>query len=201
MSIWAMCSSRLCGYKLSLQDTVNGVSIPTPPCCPNCDLMTYCPECGFPILASLNPKDRCEVCNCDMRRAFARSNYPRWLTHDQMSRMTPAQMTPAIRRSDGSFYLVLADLPRRARKDDVSSNLLAEFWYVRDCAADTIESVIVHLTRPPRYFAVVESQLRHVADSLAASLSEGSPLLSNDYEFDGEQLTELCPTIMSALAN
>ena len=105
-------------------------------------------------------------------------------------------MTPAIRRSDGSFYLALAGLPRRSRKDDVASNLLAVFWYVQVSNPETIESFTVRLTRPPCFFAVVESQLRHAADMLAARLAGGSPLFG-DYEFDGEHLVETQSLAMS----
>lgn len=193
MSLWAICSSSLCVYRIQLQDAVKGTSVPTPSSCPTCDsfLITYCPQCGFPIIASETPKERCALCNCDMSRAFARSIYPRWLSHDQLTKLTPPNwLTPALRRSDGSFYLALAGLPRRWRKDDVASNLLAVFWYVRVSSPETIESVTVRLTRAPRYFAVLESQLRRVADWLALRLAEES-LLLGEYEFDGEHFARV----------
>lgn len=199
MSLLAICSSLICEFRLRLQDNEKGNSISTPPSCPRCGafLMTYCPLCGFPILANQSLKDRCTVCNCDMRRAFARSIYPRWLTHEQLTRLTPAHwMTPAIRRSDGSFYLALARLHRRQPKDEVASDLSAVFCYVRVSAPETIESVTVRLTRQPRYFAVLENQLRHVAELIATRLRDGS-LLWDQYEFDGEDLAEIRWSAMS----
>lgn len=192
MSLWVICSSRVCEFRLKLQNVETGNSIPTPPSCPRCNafLMTYCPLCGFPILGCESTKDRCSVCNCDMRQAFGRSIYPRWLTHDQLTKLTPANwLTPVIKRSDGSFYLALACLHRGQPKDDVAS-LSAVFWYVRASTPETIESVTVRLTRQPHYFAVLESQLRAVADFLATCLTDGS-LLLGDYQFDGEHLAEI----------
>lgn len=126
-----------------------------------------------------------------MCRAVAQSICPRWLTHERLARLTPAHwMTPAIRRCDESFYLALADLPRLGSyKDAVVLSLSAEFCYVRASNPETIESVTVRLTRPPGYFAVLESQLRKIADLLASRLRDGS-LLLDEYEFDGEDFVE-----------
>jgi hypothetical protein len=195
MAIWALCSSSNCDYQLRLHDRVSGVSIPTPLCCPKCDafLVTYCPACQFPILGTLkpNPLQRCGVCSCDVRRVFVRSNYPRWLTYDRLDSLNhPDWLAPAIKRTDGvSFYLSLAEMARRSYKDDSLKVLLAGFWYVQYDTPDRIDSVTVLLTRPPRFFAVLESQLRHTADLLAARLADGS-LLSAEYEFDGEDLSK-----------
>ncbi len=137
------------------------------------------------------------MCNCDMRRAFGRSIYPRWLTRDQLAKLAPADwMTPAIKRSDGSFYLALACMHRKQSNDDVASNLSAVFRYVRASTPETIESVTVCLTRQPRYFSVLESQLRHVADLLATRLRDGSLLLGG-YEFDGEDFVQLQWSLIS----
>jgi hypothetical protein len=70
MSVLAICSSITCNYRLKLQDPVCGLSIPTPPRCPNClaPVITACPGCGFPLLEPLNPASRCEVCHADLRR-------------------------------------------------------------------------------------------------------------------------------------
>jgi hypothetical protein len=197
MSLLAICSSMYCDFRLRLQDADRGVSIPTPSSCPRCDsfLLTYCPVCEFPLTVNLNPECRCEVCQCDLRRAFAQSRSPRWITEARQTRMSPRDwMTPSIRRTDTkTFYLVLADLPerRRLRTKKAPACLSAIFHFVREDEADKIESVTVLLTRPPHFFAVLESQLRIAANELAVRLTNGLSL-SGEYRFDGRHIWPRC---------
>jgi hypothetical protein len=197
MSPLAICSSTHCSFRLRLQNSVNETTVLTPSRCPRCgeSMMTFCPVCGFPLTVNLHPEYRCEVCQSDLRRAFVRKSYPPWMTQARLDSMIPPDwITPYIRRTDGkSFYLVLANLPdqHRPRRNSASTDCSScEFWYVREDTVDTIESVAVLLTQPPRFFAMLESQLRRTADLLADRLTSGS-LLSSQYEFDGLHLTEI----------
>lgn len=69
-----ICSGLKCEFVLALQDRERGESTPTPRSCPVCssEVITFCPECGFPILGSGEERQiTCKVCRSDLRRTFA----------------------------------------------------------------------------------------------------------------------------------
>ena len=115
--------------------------------------------------------------------------------NSRQTSMVPLRwMAPIVTRSDGSrFHLLLIDMPTKfspGRRDIPSGCLAAGFWYVHVAFAPTPITVSVLLTAPPMEFAVLEGQLRQIADLLAEELLTGRPLCPQ-YEFDGEHLTEM----------
>jgi hypothetical protein len=74
MSLFAVCASSSCDYRIQLQDSKTGSCVPTPTACPKCKspIISTCPWCNFPLFGKpLGDNPRCLVCKMDIRRIFA----------------------------------------------------------------------------------------------------------------------------------